>query len=76
MALPSERSMPVITVTWSDLRRAWIVALPGGVEMAVRQAADVESLVARHACGSAIRWLNPGTQQSTRSHTAADAGGA
>ena len=59
MALPSIRNMPTVTATFSELRRAWIVLLPGNVEMAVPQAADVEDLVAKQACGAAIRYVNP-----------------
>jgi hypothetical protein len=56
---PSDRTMPIVRATWSDARKAWLVALPGGIEMAVPQAADVEPLVARHAPGTSVAFVNP-----------------
>lgn len=71
MSLPSVRVMPIVRATWHPIRRAWLVALPDGIELAVSQAADVAPLVARHAPGSSIDFVNP----DQRPHTAADAGG-
>lgn len=59
MSLPSDRNMPIVRATWSDARKAWLVALPGGIEMAVPSAADVEPLVARHAPGTSVAFVNP-----------------
>ncbi len=69
MALPSMRNMPTVTATYSDLRKQWLIALPGNVEIAVPQAEDVPAVVpqaedvpavvARRAPGSAIAYLNP-----------------
>lgn len=57
--IPSSRTLPVVVARWSDIRRAWLVALPGNVEIPVRFADQVEPLVARHAPGSSVRYVNP-----------------
>ena len=54
---PSLRTMPVVEARFEPLRRAWIVRLPGNVEIPVPQADDVPPLVARYAPGSAIRYV-------------------
>lgn len=72
---PSVRSLPIVTATFSEIRRAWVVELPGRVEIAVPQAVDVEPMVARYAPGSSVRFVNP-SATSIRPNTAADAGSA
>lgn len=54
---PSERTMPAITATWHAIRKAWLVALPGGIVMPASDEGAVQILVSKHAPGSAIRWL-------------------
>ena len=62
---PSARTIPVVTATYSEGDRRWLVVLPGNVHLAVRQAADVEPLVAKHAPGTAIQFIrSPGVQPS------------
>ena len=53
---PSERPMPVTTATWDDLRRAWIVDLPGNLWKSARDEAEVEALRDRYASGSSISY--------------------
>ncbi len=60
---PAERDMPVVACYWSELRRAWVIALPFGPDLEARTEADVISLVARYAPGSAVRFLRtPGPE--------------
>lgn len=60
---PAERDMPVVTATYHELRRAWVIALPFGPDLEARTEADVTSLVARYAPGSAVRYLRtPGPE--------------
>lgn len=49
--------MPIITATWSDIRRAWLVALPGGVGLEARDQTAAEQLTAKHAPGSSLRFV-------------------
>ena len=56
---PALRDMTITTAHWSEIERAWIVALPGGVLMPARTEADVEDLIRKHATGSAVRYVRP-----------------
>lgn len=57
MALPKERQMPVVEARFVELRRQWLVKLPGGLELPAADTADVEALVRRFAYGASIRYL-------------------
>ena len=74
MSLPAPRSMPVVVATFSEIRRAWLVALPGGFELTARDSFEVEEIVARHGCGAAVRYVNPSAQPARGPQPAAQAG--
>ena len=57
MALAAERVMPIVPAYWHELRKAWVIALPFGPDLEARTEADVTSLVARYAPGSAVQFL-------------------
>lgn len=75
MSLPATRVMPIVTATFSEIRRAWLVALPGGFELPARDQFEVEEIVAKHGCGASSRYENPNAT-FIRPNTAADAGSA
>ena len=56
MALPHERTMPVLYAEYHAMRRQWLVRLPGGQELAARDTVDLEALVRRHCPGTALRF--------------------
>jgi len=70
---PSLRALPITTATWNPLRRAWLVALPGGIGLEARTEAGVAELARKHATGSAVRYVrpsqtSPGTQPAQAGH--------
>ena len=64
---PSERTLPIVPAYWHELRRAWVIALPFGPDLEARTEADVTSLVARYAPGSAVEFLRNTAGVQTRS---------
>ncbi len=48
---------PTVLATWSDLRKVWMVALPGRLELPARDENEVADLVSRFAAGAAIRYI-------------------
>lgn len=59
MSLPAPRDMPQVVATWSSIRKAWLIALPGGGELAVPNAQDVEPLVRKHLPSTVVRFERP-----------------
>ncbi len=54
---PALRDMPVTIATWNELRKAWLVVLPGNVLMEARDEAAVRELVAKHVPGDAVKFM-------------------
>lgn len=57
MALASERTMPVVRARYVEMRHGWLVDLPGGITLPVRDEWEARELVARHAPGSSIAYV-------------------
>jgi hypothetical protein len=59
VSLAAERDLPVVDARWDELRRRYIVDLPGSLRLECRDEADVEAAVRRYAPWSAIRYHRP-----------------
>lgn len=71
MSLPSLRTMPTLTATYYDIRRAWVIVLPGGVALEAGSVEAIQTLRDKHAPGSAIRWCRELASESEAEFRAA-----
>lgn len=60
MSLPADRTMPVMVAKWNG--KTWRIQMPGGITKSADTRGGIERIVARDACGAAIRFVGRDTK--------------